>query len=347
MFGEGRASSATLSTIAAVAVASALLLAGCGGLPSGDVAAVGGVPITKARFDQYLRQMLGAKETLSRKGTQAYDLEVSEVMSSLVQQQVVLNAASKLKVTVSGAQVQGQLAQMAASEGGIQRLYAAAARAGIGSSQLASYVKQQLLEQAVYQKIIARLTPSNDQMLSYYRSHKTQYERPATRTVRHVLVKTRAQALRVRTLLVADPSDAEWAKVAKRYSIDKATASKGGDLGAVRPGEMVAPFNKAAFSLPPDTISQPVHSIYGWHILEVTAITPAKVTGFASAEASIKNTLLAQGWQYWLTWTQKGMTIVYAPGYDPTQLTASPSPSPSHAATPSTHSPSPAPSASE
>jgi hypothetical protein len=111
---------------------------------------------------------------------------------------------------------------------------------------------------------------------------------------------------------------------------------------------MVAPFNKAAFSLPLDAISQPVHSLYGWHVLEVTAITPARVTSFAAAKASIKNALVAQKWQYWLTWTQKGMKIVYAAGYNPAQLTASPSPSPSHSPTPtSSHSPSPSPSASK
>ena len=82
--------------------------------------------------------------------------------------------------------------------------------------------------------------------------------------------------------------------------------------------------------------------------IEVTAITPAKVTSFAAAKASIRNALVAQKWQYWLTWTQKGMKIVYAAGYDPAQLTASPSPSPSHSPIPtSSQSPSPSPSASK
>jgi parvulin-like peptidyl-prolyl isomerase len=332
--------------IAAVASMLAVLLVACGGVPSGDVATVGGVPITKARFDQYLRQMLGAKATLPHPGTQAYGLEVSEVMSPLVQQQVVLNAASKLKVTVSGSQVQEQLAQMAASEGGTQKLFAAAQQAGIGASQLAGYVKQELLTQAVYQKVVGKYAPTDAQLLAYYRSHKTQYRQPESRTVRHVLVKTRAQALRVRAMLLAKPSNANWSKAAKRYSLDKATKDKGGSLGAITPGEMVAPFNKAAFSLPLDVISQPVHSIYGWHILEVTASTPARVTSFAAAETSIKSALVAQRWQYWLTWTQKGVKIVYAAGYNPAQLTASPSPSPSRSVTPRSSPPSPSPSAS-
>ncbi len=337
---------ALLLTLSATALA--VLLAGCGGLPSGAVATVDGVPISRASLERYLHQMLGAKATLPRPGTQAYDMEVSSAVTSLVQQQVIIGAASRLKVSVSGTQVQAQLTQMAAREGGVQKLYAAAQQADIAPGQLTGYVREEMLSEAVYQKIAARFTPTDRAMLAYYRSHKTQYEQPATRTVRHVLVKTKVEALRVRALLVADPSNADWARVAKRYSIDKATKDKGGDLGAVTPGEMVAPFNKAAFSLDIDAISRPVHSVYGWHVLEVTAITPARLTSFSSAEASIKSALVAQGWQYWLTWNQKGANVVYATGYDPALLTASPSPSPAHsAAPPLSRPPSPSPSASK
>ncbi len=67
-------------------------------------------------------------------------------------------------------------------------------------------------------------------MLAYYGSHRTQFEQPATRTARHMLVKTKAEALHVRALLVANPSDAGWAEVAKLYSIDKATRDRGGAI---------------------------------------------------------------------------------------------------------------------
>ncbi len=60
-------------------------------------------------------------------------------------------------------------------------------------------------------------------MQAYYKANKAQFDQPATRTVRHVLVKTKAEALKVRALLAADDTAANWAKVAKKYSIDTGT----------------------------------------------------------------------------------------------------------------------------
>jgi len=76
-----------------------------------------------------------------------------------------------------------------------------------------------------------------------------------------------------------------------------------------------------------------VHSQYGWHVLEVTKITPAQKSTFASAESSIKSTLTSQmqsnTWKSWLAKQQKSATILYAAGFNPDKLTASPSPAPS------------------
>ncbi len=324
-----------MSKVALLVLAVGLLVlaaAGCGGtVPHGAIAVVGGAPISTAQFAQYIRQLEGESGQAVRPspGSSAYRQQTAQAVSALVQQQVLLNAAVGLKITVSPQQVQARLDQMAAGYGGMQKLYAAAQRAGMNPAQLTTYIKDSLLGQAVYQQISAKFAPTAALMVSYYKTHKAQFAQPTTRTVRHILVKTKAEALAVRALLVVDPNNANWAKLARRYSIDPGSKNSGGNLAAIKPGQMVKPFDRAAFSLPIDEISQPVHSQYGWHILEVTAITPAKVTTFAAAKVTIRNTLVAQKWQYWLTWTQKGTTVIYAPGFDPAQLTASPSPSPS------------------
>jgi parvulin-like peptidyl-prolyl isomerase len=332
--GRARSGIGLVATILA-AVAAVAFVAGCGGVPRGAVAKVGGVPISTAQFDQCLRELVGPGTALPRPGSAAYRQDAAAAVTSLVQQQVVLNAAAALGLHVSDQLVQAELARMAAADGGVPRLYAVAARSGLDGSQLLASVKDAVLGRAVYQRVSARFAPTVAQLRSYYASHRARFSRPATRTVRQVLLRTRKQALLVRALLAADPSAAGWARVARRYSIDPASRDRGGDLGAIERGQMVEPFDRAAFSLPLDTVSQPVRSRDGWHVLEVTAVTPATVVSFAAARASITSTLTAQRWQYWLDWTEKGTTIVYAPGFDPAKLTAaassSPSPSPTKA----------------
>jgi parvulin-like peptidyl-prolyl isomerase len=315
------------------------LVAGCGShVPKGAVATVDGVPIIKAQFDQYINQ---AKASAGQNGTAAfpspgtatYNRYAAEIVNYLVEQQVVLNAAQKDNVTVTNAQVQSQLTAIAAQYGGTQKMYAAAKKAGMDPSQLKTYVKDSLVGQKLYQKVIANAKPTAAQMQAYYKAHKSSYDKPATRTVRHVLVKTKAEAEKVRALLVADNTTTNWAKVAKKHSTDTGTKNIGGSLGAIHKGEMVKAFENAAFSLPLDAISQPVHSQYGWHVLEVTKITSAKKSTYASAKSSVQSTLESQlqqkAWSSWPTKAQKAAKILYAVGFDPAQLTASPSPSPS------------------
>ena len=324
-----------------------LVAVGCGSVPQGAIATVGGVPITKAQFDHYINQAAASagesgKSAFPSPGTAAYERYAPEAVNFLVQQQVILNAARSLKITVTDQQVQAQLAQMAAQYGGVQKLYAAAQKAGLNTAQLTAYVRDSMIGEMVYQKVTSKITPTEQQMQAYYKANKAQFDQPATRTVRHILVKTKAAALTVRALLAANDTAATWAKVAKKYSLDAGTKNSGGNLGPIRPGQMVKPFDSAAFSLPLHTISAPVKSQDGWHVIEVTAITPAKKSTYASAKANIKSTLISQAWQDWLTKAQMAAKIDYAPGYNPVQLIALPS-----ASAQAHGSPSPSPSSSK
>jgi foldase protein PrsA len=328
----------------ALALGLALLVAaGCGNkVPQGAIATVGGVPITKAQFDQYINQAKASagqsgQAAFPSAGTTAYNRYAAEIVNYLVEQQVVLNGADKQKIAVTDADVQTQLQQIAAQYGGTAKMYAAAQKAGMDQAQLKTYVKNSLLGQKLYQQVIGTTTPTEAQMQAYYKANKATFNQKATRTVRHILVKTQAEALKVRALLAANDTTANWAKVAKKYSTDTGTKNSGGSLGPITPGQMVKPFDTAAFSLKVKTISAPVKSQYGWHVLEVTAITPAKKSTYASAKATIKSTLTSQAqqktWQDWLTKATKAAEIKYAAGYNPTELTPSPSASPSPSST--------------
>lgn len=62
---------------------------------------------------------------------------------------------------------------------------------------------------------------------------------------------------------------ADFAELAKQYSEDEGTASKGGDLGWFQRGQMVKEFEEAAFALQPGQMSEIVRTQYGFHIIKV------------------------------------------------------------------------------
>jgi len=61
----------------------------------------------------------------------------------------------------------------------------------------------------------------------------------------------------------------DGAPVLARLHSDDASASKGGDLGWVNPGDTVPEFEKAMDVLQPNQISAPIQSPFGWHIIQV------------------------------------------------------------------------------
>jgi foldase protein PrsA len=62
----------------------------------------------------------------------------------------------------------------------------------------------------------------------------------------------------------------DFAKLAKENSQDPASAANGGDLGFFGKGKMVPEFEKAAFELKAGEVSQPIRTVYGYHIIKVT-----------------------------------------------------------------------------
>ena len=91
---------------------------------------------------------------------------------------------------------------------------------------------------------------------------------------RHILIKTNevvseADAKR-RLIELKERLDngANFAELARLHSED-GSAAKGGDLGWLSPGDTVPEFEHAMDALPLNVVSQPVHTQFGWHLIEV------------------------------------------------------------------------------
>ena len=93
--------------------------------------------------------------------------------------------------------------------------------------------------------------------------------------VRHILIKTDAiksdETVRKELLDLKKQIDSgvNFEQLAEKYSQDPGSSVKGGNLGWVKPGELVPPFEKAMNALAVDQISEPVKSEYGWHLIQV------------------------------------------------------------------------------
>ncbi len=120
---------------------------------------------------------------------------------------------------------------------------------------------------------------------------KKHYEQMKTElNGRHILVADEKTANEV---IAKIKGGASFADVAKEYSTDTGSAEKGGELGWFSVGAMVDEFNDAAYALPLNTLSEPVKSSFGYHVIEITEKRDVKGVGsFKDEEENIRTTML-------------------------------------------------------
>jgi len=334
-------------------LASALVFAACGGnkVPDGAIASVGSATVTQEQFDQIMAQAKAQYASqqgappFPKEGTAQYDQLKASIVNYLVQNELIKQQAADMDVTVTQKQTDERLKEITKQVGGQEKLDALAKKQGVTMEQLRMQLEAQMLQDAVRTKVGDNAKVTEEAVKAYYNDpkNKQQFVVPDSIEARHVLVNTKAKAEKVQRLLAADNSDANWNKVAKQNSSDPGSKDKGGSIGSFPKGRMPPEFEKVAFSIKPGTVSAPVKSQFGWHVIEVTKKTPGSSKTFEEAkpmiDQSLKSQLQAKAWETWLADAEKKAGITYASGFDPKMLTASPSPSGS--AAPASPAPSP------
>ena len=132
----------------------------------------------------------------------------------------------------------------------------------------------------------SQVTVTDADVAAYYKSHQDEFKRPRTAYLSFVALprltdasdtaEARARADSARKEI---EGGAPFADVAQRESADSASAAKGGDLGEWTKGNMDPAFDSAAFHLPLNTVSQPVLSQFGFHLIEITSRKGDKAKG--------------------------------------------------------------------
>ena len=117
---------------------------------------------------------------------------------------------------------------------------------------------------------------SDEDLATYYEENAADYDHPDQVKLEHVYfpkVASAADSLEAKEELERIRQEIEagkdFAELAAVVSDDEGSAAQGGDLGFFSRGQMVAPFEEAAFALAPGELSDPVETRYGWHLIKV------------------------------------------------------------------------------
>jgi peptidyl-prolyl cis-trans isomerase C len=135
-----------------------------------------------------------------------------------------------------------------------------------------------LVERLLETEIGSKITVTPEQVNEFYANNPDQFQQPERVRASHILFgvpegadEAGRQLARTRAATVLKDLRAgkDFAEAARLHSQDDGSARNGGDLGYFQPGQMVAAFDKAAFSLQPGQMSDLVETEFGVHIIRV------------------------------------------------------------------------------
>ncbi len=122
----------------------------------------------------------------------------------------------------------------------------------------------------------AETVVTETEIKSYYKEHEDEFQVPEQRKLSYVVfdlvpsyqdsMQTRQEALDIIKQL---KNGADFEEMASLYSEDEGSTANGGDLGFFGKGQMVKPFEEAAFNADEGDIVGPVNSQFGAHIIQV------------------------------------------------------------------------------
>ena len=138
---------------------------------------------------------------------------------------------------------------------------------------------------------------------------------------RHILVPTKEQAEKIIAEL---NKGGDFAALAKKYSKDPGAAD-GGDLGFFKKTDMVPAFADAAFALKPGTYTKtPVHTQFGWHVIQVLARRQAPPPTFAEAAPKLRQKVLRAAVEKAIAQARAGVKVQTFPKALPVAAPAAP-----------------------
>ena len=140
--------------------------------------------------------------------------------------------------------------------------------------------------------------PTEQELLERYAQEKGRFVDPEQRLTSHILVRTEPDAKEAalnaaktkaeEILAKAKAPGADFAALAREFSDDTGSKINGGDLGPVRKGAMVKPFEDAVFSMQAGEIRGPVKSEFGFHIIQVREIVAGREIPFEQARPEVE-----------------------------------------------------------
>ncbi len=273
--------------------------------PDDPIVTVGGTTITRAEVERELAnamRMMGGRVP-AEQAEQVRGQLTAKVVENLVNRALLLQAASAEGIAVTPEEVEAAHKQLAGQVPEGQDLDTLLAAQGMDPAQLdANIATDMRVAKLIEMKTAGVEPPSAEEIAAIYEKEKERFQVPESAHARHVLIavpsdaspeakaEKRAAAEALQKQLA---EGADFAEVAAAHS-DCPSKTRGGDLGRFPRGQMVKPFEEAAFSQETGVVGPVVETPFGFHVIEVLERDEARALALEEVEQRIGQVLTNQ-----------------------------------------------------
>ena len=309
---------------------------------------VNGVDITESDIEKLIQPQL---DMIAKKNTQLppefagqYKKQMRQkVLEQLILEQLLDEKVKEANIVISDEEAVSTLVKMISPQKplSIEELKGKIESFGQSFDQ----VKQQTQKRLGYQKFMetqwaGKINITDDDTKKYYDENLKKFETPEQVRASHILIKpeptdpnadpNEAKATaktKAQDLLKQIKDGADFAELAKANSTCP-SAAQGGDLKFFPRGQMVPPFDKAAFALEVGKISDIVETQFGYHIIKVTDHKDGGVISYEQAKDNIVKQLMQKKQselaQEYIKSLKANANIVFPSGQQPSSATNQP-----------------------
>jgi peptidyl-prolyl cis-trans isomerase C len=252
--------------------------------PTDKGAVVNGTVITQAELDSQMKIVMDRLRASGRlPDVSQLDQMRSQVLENLIARELLYQESQKKGIKISEEEVNEQLIKLKTQFPTEAEFNNALIRMNLTEASIKEKLQRDLaLKKLIEDEVAPKVTVSDSDIRAFYENNPETFKQPERVKASHILIKVdpkadpsqKAEAQKKIDLVSAKLQKGEdFGALAKEYS-EGPSAPKGGDLGYFTRGQMVKPFEEAAFAMKPGEVSGMVETRFGYHLIKVTDKTP-------------------------------------------------------------------------
>jgi peptidyl-prolyl cis-trans isomerase C len=226
------------------------------------------------------------------------------VLDDMIGYRLMIQEAKARKVTIADADIDAQVAQIRSQFPNDAQFQQALAAQNTTIEAVRNDTRDEMsAAKLVDGEIASKIAVKPEAVTDFYNKNQDKFQQGPRVRASHILIgipqnadaATKQQAKSKAEALLKDlKAGKDFAEAAKANSQDPGSAPNGGDLGYFEQGQMVPPFEQAAFALKAGEMSDVVETQFGYHIIKVAEKQNSRVVPLDEAKGQIEEYLTQQ-----------------------------------------------------